>query len=236
MFSDKDSSILGQIEKIKAIEISNSIQFITEVQEKSIPVDTDTGGEKTYNADSETVLNPQLMSQLAVFSKAANVFKNLSGFQIPEYRLVEIDNDMKSVILEYCYRKGIEIGDDFWWLGDLKREIKALVMPYSSGENLQGTEKEKRKYDLIEELWLKIHEYQEFFKFFSEVDKIPRLNCIISNRGTSFDEDIDIKILIPQGCILKINELPIPGLYLLKKSMKKITLWILCFVAKKWIQ
>ena len=209
MLSDKDSSILRQIEKIKAIQISNKIECINEVQEKSIHADT--GDELIYNKDSEIFLNPQLTSQLTGISKAANVFKNLPKFQKLDYRLVKID-DMKSVILEYCYSKGVEIGDDFWCLGDLKREIRAIVMPYSSGETLQGTEEEKRKYDLIEELWLNIHEYQEFFKFFSEVDEIPRLNCIISNSGTAFDEDIDIKMVIPQGCILKVNELPIPGL------------------------
>lgn len=39
MFSDKDSNILGQIEKIKAIEVSNNIECINVVQKNIIPGD-----------------------------------------------------------------------------------------------------------------------------------------------------------------------------------------------------
>lgn len=204
ILSNKDSNILEQIDKIKAIKFNKSVEC-----------------EKTDEEDSKVVANSQLIRQLTALSKSGNAFKNFERSKKAEYQLVEIDDDKKSVISKYCYRKSIEIDDDFWCLGNLKREIITTIIEYYVEENLQGTEEEKRKYDLLEELYLEIYEYQELFKFFSKVDEIPRLNCIISNVGTTFDEDIDIKIIIPQSCILKVNELPIPRLSCIEEINEK---------------
>jgi len=211
-FSEMNSSILIKIEGIKTIKISNNRKCINNTQYENVSADIIDDKAPDESTDTEVALNPKLAYQ---HTKSANIFNNMQGFQKPEYRLIEINEDMKSAISEYCECKGIETNDEFWYLGNLKKEIRTIrtiVLPYFSKENLQGTEDEKRKYNLFEELWLEIYEYQEFLKFFLAIDEIARLNCIISNRGTAFDEDIDVKIIIPLGCIVKIDELPIPGL------------------------
>lgn len=42
------------------------------------------------------------------------------------------------------------------------------------------------------------------------------MKLMISNLGNTFDEDIDIKLIIPKGCILKHKDLPYPGINILE--------------------
>ena len=42
---------------------------------------------------------------------------------------------------------------------------------------------------------------------------------MISNLGKAYDEDIDIKLIIPKGCFLKHHDLPYPGIDIIKEVL-----------------
>lgn len=78
-------------------------------------------------------------------------------------------------------------------------------------------QRKQKKYNLITSLWSKVCEYNEYYSFFKSIDTLWHLECIISNTGSMFDEDIDVKIIIPKGTIVSMDELPIPGLFCIEE-------------------
>ena len=45
-----------------------------------------------------------------------------------------------------------------------------------------------------------------------DLDSYKMVEFIVSNDGTTYDEDIDIKLIVPKGKIVKKKKLPIPGI------------------------
>ena len=208
LFTQKDLTIFNLIERIKLVEIHNSIECENEMIDIAISLNSE---EDKIKEKKDKGLDQELLKQLNDISKISSRFNDIPGLSKKEYKDVLISDKIKSDIVRYCNEKNIEIEERFWFLGNLKREIIGIRLPYSKSENLKGTEEEKIKYKLIKELWNEIYEYNEYFEFFSQIDNMPRLNCIIANNGTTYDEDIDIKILIHKGHILKKKDFPIPG-------------------------
>ncbi|WP_205609991.1 hypothetical protein [Clostridium botulinum] len=204
MFREKDQIIYEVIQKIKEIVICDNVECKDETSDdyNSIEIDYNKSEDKSENID---------LNQLGKIYNTTKILNNIPGIIKKEYETVEISNNMKLDIIEYCRMKSIEIEEKFWYLGRLKKQIKVVMLVHSNTENLEGTEEERTKYKLIKELWYKIYEYKESFDFFFKMDNIPQLNCIIANNGTTYDEDIDIKILVPKGYILKVEDFPIPG-------------------------
>ncbi|WP_265574928.1 hypothetical protein [Clostridium botulinum] len=204
MLREKEQIIYELIQKIKKIEICDNFKLKKAFDEY---ISREIQDNKSEDKNKNIALN-----QLREISSTAKVFNNFQGIMIKEYETVEIINNIKLDIIEYCKMKSIEIEENFWYLGRLRKQIKVPTLVHSNTENLEGTEKERTKYKLIKELWYKIYEYKGFFDFFSKIDSRPQLNCIIANNGTTYDEDIDIKILVPKGYILKAEDFPIPGI------------------------
>lgn len=85
------------------------------------------------------------------------------------------------------------------------------------GTLYEGTEKEKERYNLIKDLYWDVISYNEYINYFSHIDKIDFATCAISNIGNSFDEDIDVKLLIPKGYIINHFDLPYPGMNIIEE-------------------
>lgn len=125
---------------------------------------------------------------------------------------VEISAHERKIITDYFAKKGLSVCNDFFLLGNLKKNTATFALPFSSsGPSLVGTHEEQAKYNALMKLYRRIKEYSDYFDFFSELQEKYYVKCVISNTGASFDEDIDIKLIFPSGCICYPNDLPVPG-------------------------
>lgn len=145
------------------------------------------------------------------FVRLQEAFKKVN-FQKGLTTNADIPEKWKQVIISFCDRFDKVIEDDFWNVGNLKIS-QSLVNPmFGGGSTLNGEDAEKKHYEEIRDIYLKVEELDEYRQYFGILDSYKFVDFIVSNEGTTFDEDIDIKMFIPKGKILKRKEMPIPGI------------------------
>ncbi len=133
----------------------------------------------------------------------------------PEAPLI-IKQSLKDAIHGFCNENEIAIDDYFWNIGDLSRKTVVAISPFgASGDSLIGSDEEKDKYRLMEEIEYDVLCYGQYREFFKALDCYPFGSCIVNNSGTMHDEDIDVKICIPKGFLLPKKEIPIPGVFVI---------------------
>ena len=110
---------------------------------------------------------------------------------------VNISERWKETILKFCERNNIEIPEQFWYVGNLKQSSMILSTPLSNNSpSLEGNDAEQQRYKSIQKLYWDIVEYNEYLMFFSRIDTQKFVRLVVANTGTTFDEDIDIKLII----------------------------------------
>ncbi len=134
---------------------------------------------------------------------------------------VEIDEEQRGLVSAFCKKHGINLNSDFYFLGSLQQEIK--LVPIHAFGNIDpsylGSEAEQKKYTLLEDLIYKLREYNHAVEFLESIDSIPCVSLQIENQGNTFDEDIDVKLFIEQGCFADIDDIPEPGLFFLEEAV-----------------
>lgn len=187
--------IKGLYKQISAIAISENTSQKNSTLQSNLSQNSYTGLSK-YTLIDQTV-------------DLGNKFTSSGLFSIVD---AKINPDIQKQIIDYCANENLGITDTFFQLGNLKKSISAMRMPFGSSKpSLTGTDQEQTKYNLLMELYGEIDDYNEIYTYFSSLQSKFYLQCVVSNTGTSFDEDITVKLLIPKGCICNINDLPIPG-------------------------
>lgn len=152
-------------------------------------------------------------NELTNIAKSYGQISKLSGM----YDYIEISDVWIKVINEFAKKNQINIEEKFWNVGNLKSYSPQLQLPFGSSElSYYGTDEEKKRYSLLKKLYLSIKKYNEYNEYFGYIDNIKVMKLMISNLGNTFDEDIDIKLIIPKGCILKHKDLPYPGINILE--------------------
>lgn len=145
------------------------------------------------------------------FIQLQEAFKNadfLKGLTTNE----DISEEWKQVIIAFCNRFDVIIEEDFWDVGNLKKS-QSLVNPMlGGGFSLCGEDNEKIHYEEICDIYWKIKELNEYRQYLGDLDSYKMVEFIVSNDGTTYDEDIDIKLIIPKGKIVNKKKLPIPGI------------------------
>lgn len=133
----------------------------------------------------------------------------------------DISDNWKSTIKDFAEKNEIKLDDDFWNVGNLKKQTLQFKNPFgNSGPSFEGTEEEKERYTLLEELYWDVKAYNEYIDYFSYIDEISVAKLAISNVGNSYDEDIDVKLIIPKGHILKHSDLPYPGINIIEELLE----------------
>ena len=134
-----------------------------------------------------------------------------SDFMASKIMDADIADRWKDIICKFAKENNIEIEDFFWNVGDLKKRVSTLVPLYGgSGTTFEGSGEEKKRYDSIKELYWAIVDYYEYITFFEKVDKQGLVDLTVANIGNTFDEDIDVKIIIKKNHICKIEDMAIP--------------------------
>ena len=133
---------------------------------------------------------------------------------------VDIPDTWKSEITEFADKNGVELEEQFWNLGNLKKSEVVLASLFSDGLILEGTAKEKERYKTMEKLYWDILEYKEYITFFSAIDQSGYVELVVTNIGSTFDEDVDVKLCIKKKCICKEKEIAVPGINIIEEIMK----------------
>lgn len=182
---NKEAEIKKKIEEIQSIKILNE-----KIEEVSV-----------INEETESII-----SKMPIDNLELDKFSRMFSYETTKASISEY---VKEEIIKYCDKKKIDLEETFWDFGGLEKRKGNLII-FQDSYSLIGEENEKSKYEFIENLYYNIVEYNEYFNFFQNIDSYSYIDCYIRNAGTTFDEDIDIKIKIPKNCILKKSELPIP--------------------------
>lgn len=123
----------------------------------------------------------------------------------------EIKEEWKECILSFANRKNIEIDNSFWSTGNLKIKKSMLDPMFGGGISFDGSDEEKKHYNDIEDIFVLIQELNEYRDYFEKIDRYRVVQLVLANDGTTYDEDIDVKLYVKKGSIVKKTDLPIPG-------------------------
>ena len=211
LVKDKEDSIKALIEKISAITITQPSEQSSEEHESEIS--DDELQEMSVSDVLEALENKKITTKQ---------YHRLCGTKPPEYHKAEIDEKHQKLVSAFCEKHGIALNSDFYYLGNLQREIKfALITPFgNSSTSYLGSESEQEKHRLLEDLLYKIREYNHVVEFLGGIDSMPYVSLQIENQGNTFDEDIDVKLFIEQGCFADIDDIPQPGLFFLEEAVE----------------
>lgn len=132
----------------------------------------------------------------------------------------DIPERWKKTITEFALENNISLDPRFWNVGNLKEKTLMMVPFYGSGTSFDGSEEEKHRYDAIQKLYWDIVEYQEYKQFFMRIDQQNLVDLVVANSGDTFDEDIDVKLIIKKGNILNPNDIPIPGINIIEEILQ----------------
>ena len=190
------------IEKAEGI-----ISKIVALQKKYLPQRENVKIEekKTNSAIGENIDLQKLLGSAQLMSGT------LSDADIPE--------QWKITIIEFANINKIEIETQFWNVGNLKKKVSRLASPFG-GTTFEGNEDEKSRYDAIKNLYWEIREYEEYKVFFASIDNQGFVNLVLTNIGNTFDEDIDVKLIIKKGCVLERKDIAVPGINIIEEILK----------------
>lgn len=128
----------------------------------------------------------------------------------------EIISSERETILKFAEKHKVDLPEGFWNVGNLTK-TQVLSNPMLGSERLiyNGTDKEKERYEKLEDLYLKIEELNEYIEYFSVIDNCQLIKLVLSNLGTDIDEDIDVKLRFEKGKLVRNKNIPVPGMLII---------------------
>ena len=115
-----------------------------------------------------------------------------------------IDQNEKDIITEVAKLLKVEITDDFFDLGNLHQSIGAIP-GYSS---VNGTNEEKRKYYLINDLFKAIQDFSKWSSADRALSGLKYIELLLTNNGTDVDEDVEVTLSFPINSLITIDTFP----------------------------
>ncbi len=153
-------------------------------------------------------------------NEAEKYIMSMSAYKPSDLHNEIISDKMKTVITNFASENSIVIEPSFWNVGNLKKVNSLLSPPFGGGVNLLGNQEEKQRYESIKKLYWDIQEYLEYIDFFSYVDKNYYVNLVVTNNGNTFDEDIDVKIMVDKGLIVHPDDIILPDINIIENILK----------------
>jgi len=161
---------------------------------------------KLQKQKEEIILSFNTILKIQVEEKSNSLF---SSYSIGNK--VEIDEDVKEEIIKFSKEFNIVINDDFFKLGNLTK------LSFGTFYNLNGTENEEKKYELINILYKKITIYNGIKDLKRKFDKLYYCELLVKNMGDKFDDDINITLKIEKENFIDYNNFPVPNESIIKK-------------------
>ncbi len=120
--------------------------------------------------------------------------------------------DGKEVVLEFCKKHSITIDDSFWYLGNLLNNPDPVSF-VDLDRMYVGSSSEIEKMGLLRNLENHILKYNQYFNYYEAIDNLYYVSMYVENNGTSSDDDIDVRIIVEKGHLLKLDRFPKPDPY-----------------------
>ena len=211
LVKDKEDNIKELIEKISAITVIPSSELPLEEFESEI------SDEELQRMSAEDFFEAAESKRIP-----SKQFHRILGTTPPEYIKAEIDETQRQLVDSFCEKHGIKLNGDFYFLGNLQKEIRTPMLTAfgSSTTTYHGSESEKEKNKLLEDLFRKLRKYNHVIVFLGSIDSMPCVSLQIENQGNTFDEDIDVKLFVEKGCFAETDSIPKPGLFFLEEAVE----------------
>ena len=119
---------------------------------------------------------------------------------------VTIDEGWKKLIKFMAEKLKINLPEDFFYLGNLVKDT--MQSNFLSGECVEGSVAEERKYELLKKLYKKIEELSDWMAVEKGFAGLMCVKLAISNDGTLVDEDIDVTLRLPRCSFRTLEEMP----------------------------
>lgn len=119
----------------------------------------------------------------------------------------EIEEPVKTKILQFSKDNNIDLSDDFFDLGEAKRNLIAPI-PGKNEPKIRGSEQEKQKYDKICYLANSIDDHTMWTNIENNFSNLSVIKLVLENSGNSFDEDVDIDVIFPLSELILHENLP----------------------------
>lgn len=132
----------------------------------------------------------------------------------------DIPKEWKEAIIEFARKRGLELKPQFWNVGNLKYAAVVMASLWGDAPKLIGTDQEIERYNAMHDLYKKVIEYNEYFEFFSSIDRYGQIELAVANVGNTFDEDVEVKIFIKKNCICSKHEIVVPGINIIKNILE----------------
>jgi len=120
---------------------------------------------------------------------------------------VEVSEGMKSAIDMMSELLEITLPSDFYFVGSLSEAFRT-ANNLLGARQYQGSKEEIEKFTLIEKLYIRIEELNEWLPVENAFRDIQCIKLALTNSGTAPDEDIDVTFRIPRKSYKAIQELP----------------------------
>ncbi len=180
-------------------KVQNIVDMIISLQEEYLPERREPEDEK----DGESLI----VDGQTAFSQ---IMKD-KIFPLGDVIDADIPDTWKNKIAEFAYKNGLELEKQFWNVGNLKKSEAVLATWWGNGLTLEGTDKEKERYRSMEKLYWNILGYEEYLAYFTLIDQCGYVELMVMNVGSTFDEDVDVKVSIKKKCVCKEKEIAVPG-------------------------
>ena len=120
---------------------------------------------------------------------------------------VEVTDGMKNAIDMMSELLEINLPSDFYFVGSLSEAFRTASNLLGTRQ-YQGSKEEIEKFTLLEKLYLKIEELNEWLPVENAFHDLQCIKLALTNSGTAPDEDIDVTFRIPRKSYRAIQELP----------------------------
>lgn len=160
-------------------------------------------------------------AELTEFQKAIQKITPYQSYQFGNLLDADISDTCKDTIIAFAKSNDIILEHDFWNVGELKKREPIVVLPFGgNGPTFEGADIEKERYDGIMDIYWDTNTFNDYIDYFSELDNKKYIKCVISNIGTTFDEDIDIKLIVEKKYVCNVVSIPVPGINIINNVNK----------------
>lgn len=122
-----------------------------------------------------------------------------------------ISADDQKLIEEFCIHEKIDITPQFWNLGNLNQKRVRPISPFGEcDDGLIGTSSETERFRILSKTASAIRKLNNDIIFCTQVENIPFIELAIKNDGTTFDEDVIVKLKFSTGSLLLPHHFPFP--------------------------
>jgi len=122
---------------------------------------------------------------------------------------VEIKEGVVKRITAFSNKFNIKLPDDFFVLGNLRKS--KIPVDIFGAQSLEGEKDEIEKYRAINALSDSIHLYISWKLVSNTYEDFSCIKLALLNEGSTFDEDVEIKLFFPKNMLINHLRLPMPS-------------------------